>query len=203
MPSESLRASFRRHMRDQVLSATHALTIEKGWAQVRISDIAALVGVSRPTIYKEFGDKQGLGDAMIVREAERFLSVIKAVLEDHAGDAGTAITSAIHYTLDEAEQSPLLRAALTSTPNEHHATTNTGVLPLLTTSAPMLETASVTVVAWFGEHFPELDPPDVADAVDALIRLTVSYLVLPTEDPGRIEQRICKIALRYLGLSER
>lgn len=203
MPSESLRDSFRRHMREQVLQAAHALTIEKGWERVRVSEIASLVGVSRPTVYKEFGDKQGLGDAMVVKEAERFLSGIKRVLDENAGDARAAIFSAVRLTLDEAEKSPLLKAVLTSAPAnapESARDRATGVLPLLTTSSSMLHTASQTLSAWFNENFPELAQDDVADGVDALVRLVVSHLVLPDGDPEQTGRRICVMALRYLRL---
>ena len=70
MPTEPVRVSFRRHVREQVLRVTRELTIEKGWDQVRMSDVAESVGVSRPTLYKEFGDKQGLGDALVVSEGQ-------------------------------------------------------------------------------------------------------------------------------------
>lgn len=200
-----MRVSFRRHMREQVLLAAHALTVEKGWERVRVAEIASLVGVSRPTLYKEFGDKQGLGDALVVREAERFLEGIRSVLDEHSGDAGAAITAAVRYTLDEATASPLLKAVLTSNrAGDAVADTSgsTGMLPLLTTSASLLQVASQELVTWFGEHFPLLDSSDVADGVDALVRLTVSHLVLPTADSEVTGRRISQVALRYLGLDE-
>lgn len=203
MASESLRESFRRHLREQVLQAAHALTVEKGWERVRISEIASLVGVSRPTLYKEFGDKQGLGDAMVVKEAERFLTGIGDVLDANAGDARAAVTAAVRFTLDEAERSPLLKAVLTSartSPPEAGGERATGVLPLLATSALMLHTASQTLSIWFTEHFPDLDVDDVAGGVDALVRLVVSHLVLPDGDSEQTGQRISVVALRYLRL---
>jgi Bacterial regulatory proteins, tetR family len=64
--------SFRRHLRAEAIRAAHALTVEKGWDRVRVAEVAALIGVSRPTLYKEFGDKQGLGDVLVLDEAQRF-----------------------------------------------------------------------------------------------------------------------------------
>lgn len=203
MTSGSLRDAFRRHVREQVLIAARALTVEKGWERVRISEIASLVGVSRPTIYKEFGDKAGLGDAIVLQEAERFLAGIATVLENNVGDAGAAITAAVRFTFDEAERSPLLKAVLVSNraENQPHAEP-TGVLPLLPTSRSMLQTASQTLTAWFCDHFVQLDAEDVADGIDALVRLTVSHLVLPGGDPTQVSRRVCVVALRYLGLPD-
>ncbi|WP_324192310.1 TetR/AcrR family transcriptional regulator [Nocardia puris] len=199
MVEESVRLSFRRQLRDEAIRAAHALTVEKGWDRVRVSEVAELIGVSRPTLYKEFGDKQGLGDALVLQEAERFLIGIAEVLDRHSSAAEEAIPAAVRYTLDEAAASPLLKAVLIapgSTPRDE-----TGVLPLLTTSASMLGLASERLVTWFGEHFPHIDPDDVTDGVDALIRLTVSHLVLPNTDGAEAGRRISEVALRYLGVA--
>lgn len=188
------RGTFRAHVREQVLATAHALTIERGWDRVRVAEIASLVGVSRPTIYKEFGDKQGLGDALVVREAERFLAGIRSVLSDRGGDPATAIASSVRFTLDEAAASPLLRAVLTSNrPAESlvDSVDGTGVLPLLRTSASLLQVASESLVGWISEQFPDLEGAEINDSVDALVRLTVSHLVLPSGDSTETNIMIC------------
>ncbi|WP_293004144.1 TetR/AcrR family transcriptional regulator [Mycobacterium sp.] len=187
-------------MREEAIRAAHALTVEKGWDRVRMSEVAALIGVSRPTLYKEFGDKQGLGDALVLKEAERFLVGIGATLDAHSSAVEEAIPAAVRYTLDEAAASPLLKSVLTS-PGSESRTEDTGVLPLLTTSASMLGLASARLVGWFGKYFPEIDTDDVVDGVDALIRLTISHVVLPTADSAETGWRISEVALRYLGLA--
>ncbi len=191
-----MRLSFRRHLRETAIRAARTLTVEKGWERVRFGEVATLIGVSRATLYREFGDKQGLGDALVLYEAERFLSGVEDVLASHSGAVPESIRAMVRYTLDEAAASPLLKAVLTtpgSSPRDE-----TGVLPLLTTSASMLQLASERLVASFGQHFPRLDLDDVADAVDALIRLTVSHLVLPADDSTETARRISEVALRYL-----
>ncbi|MDN2495312.1 TetR family transcriptional regulator [Nocardia sp. 852002-20019_SCH5090214] len=200
MPSRSLRTSFRNHLREQALSAARTLTIEKGWERVRMGEVADLVGVSRPTLYKEFADKKGLGDALLVQEAERFLAGIDRILEENAGDVGGGITAAVRYTIAEAETSPLLRAVLTANHGVEPEATGTGILPLLPTSASLLQLASEALVTWFLEHFPALDATDVADVVDAMVRLTVSGLVLPAADASSTADRISRVAIRYLHL---
>lgn len=196
MTVEPLRLTFRRQLREQALRAAHALVVDRGWAQVRMGEVAAQTGVSRPTLYKEFGDKQGLGEALILRETERFLTGIAEVLEQHPTDIAAGIQAAVEYVLAEADASPLLRGILTSA-----RAGNDDLLPLLTTrSAPVLTAATQTLVDWFGAHFPELDPDDLADSADALARLAVSHLVLPAEDRTRTARRLTRVALRCLRL---
>ncbi len=105
------------------------------------------------------------------------------------------------YTLKEAEASPLLKAVLTSNrPTDRTVAESTGMLPLLPTSASLLELSSAALVTWFNEHFSGLDANDVNDVADALVRLTVSHVVLPTADAETTGERISRIALRYLGV---
>lgn len=65
-------------------------------------------------LYAEFGDKQGLGEALVLNEADRFLAGISDILGQYREDAAGGIQASVRYTLAEAEESPLLRAVLAS-----------------------------------------------------------------------------------------
>ena len=195
---EPLRLTFRRHVREQALRATREMTVEKGWSRVRLSEVASAIGVSRPTLYKEFGDKRGLGEALILQETERVLIGISQVLDDHAGDAVRGVAAAVEFTLREAEVSPLLRALLTAARDGDN-----DALPLVTTrSQPVLDAATRMLTTWFTEHFANLKAADVEDAAEALARLTVSHLVLPTDDRTSTARRLARIAMRCLRLDD-
>ena len=100
--------------------------------------------------------------------------------------------------LAEADASPLLCAILTSARDADN-----DLLPMLTTrSAPVLDAATRTLISWFTQHFPQLDPRDLADGVDALVRLAVSHLVLPVDDRTTTAHRLTRIALRTLQLDQ-
>lgn len=198
-PAVPLRPQLRRQVRDQALDVAQAMLVDRGWEAVTVSAVAAGVGVSRPTFYKQFASKQALGEALVRRETERFLAGVAEVLEEHSEDAHAAIEAAVRFTLEEAEQSPLLRAVLTSTRGGDDS-----LLPLLTTrSGPLLEAASSALTGWFGEHFADLDDQTVAEGVDAVVRLVVSHLVLPVGSPADTAQRLARVATRYVGLEHR
>lgn len=191
---EPMRVAFRRQVREQALEVAHQLVVEKGWDQVRVGEVATRTGVSRPTVYKEFGSKQGLGEALVRRETDRFLAGIANVLDQHTTDAEAAIAAAVRWTLAEASDNPLLHAVLTATRGGDEA-----LLPLLTTrSAPLLEAASGALTGWFRTHFPELPERDVVEGVDAIVRLTVSHLVLPADTPEQTAEQLARVAVRYL-----
>ena len=43
--------------------------------------IAEIVGVSRPTIYAEFGNKEGIAEALVLAETNRFLIGVQERLD--------------------------------------------------------------------------------------------------------------------------
>jgi hypothetical protein len=81
-------------------------------------------------------------------------------------------------------------------------TQSSSLLPLLTTrSSPVLQAATAVLVTWFAEHVPDLDGDIAQEGVDALVRLVVSHLVLPADDPSRTADRLARLAVKYLELS--
>ena len=194
MTVEPLRAAFRREVRHRALAAAAQQALEHGWDRVRMGAVAAEVGVSRPTLYKEFGDKDGLGRALVEEETQRFLTGVRATLDQSAGDLPGAVRAAVLFTLDEAARSPLLRAVLTSTRDDA-----AGLLPLLTTrSAPLIDSARRVVVAWLAEHV-DADLRDVEEAADAAVRLVISHLVAPAGASAQTADHLTRVVLRYLG----
>lgn len=197
MTVEPLRVLFRRQLRGQALGVARSLAVERGWAKVRMGEVAALTGVSRPTLYKEFGDKQALGEAVMFEEAERFVAKVADILE-RENDFEQALIEAVHFALEEAGRSPLLHSVLTSTPRN-----DSGLLPLLTTkSAPIVVMASDVFLEWLKGRLPDVTPGDLSDLADILVRLTVSHLLLPVADSVETAWKVTQVAVRYLGRQE-
>ncbi|MGK2882422.1 MAG: TetR family transcriptional regulator [Mycobacterium sp.] len=201
MVVEPVRVSFRRHLRAEALRAAQELAIEKGWEKVRFSEVASLIGVSRPTLYREFSSKADLGDALVLGETHRFLDGIRKILDVNAGDVPTAIKAAVRYTLDEAVGSPLLHPVIGRPADDPEW--DTGVLPLIATSTTMLESATEELVSWIQIHLDGHHTNEIVAAVDVLIRLTVSHLVLPATPAASSEfiaDQISLTVFRYLGV---
>ncbi len=194
-----MRDRYRNHVRAAVLEAAHDLIVERGWDRVRMGEIAEAVGISRALLYKEFKDKAGLAEAVVLREAARFIDGIEEVLAHHNSDAGQGIAAAVNFTLEEASRSPLLRAVLISN-RDPSTDPATGMLPLLTTSSQLLDLATESLSGWVTTNFPHLDADEVIDAADLLVRLTVSHLALPKWTLAETSRKLTEVALRYLGL---
>ena len=195
-----MRERYRAHVRDAVLETVHDLIAARGWDRVRMGEDAEQVGISRALLYKDTGDKSRLGEAVVLREASRFIEGIDGVLALHGDDPATGLGASVAYVLEEAERSPLLRAVLISS-RDADVAASTGILPVLTTSAQLLELASVSLANWLSVHVPRSKATEVADVADALVRLTVSHLALPTLSRAQTAQKITEVGLRYLGLT--
>jgi AcrR family transcriptional regulator len=186
----------RRQLRQDTMDAAFHLMIEHGWAAVRMTAIAAAVGISRQTLYKEFSSKEQIGEALLLREAERFIDGVAHHVQPHH-QVIPAIQAAIGFALDEAATNPLLRAILTTTREGSPDT----LLPLITTdSQPLIGLAGQVLRQHITTRAPGLDPEDIAATADALVRLTVSHLMLPLEDTGTTVRRLTRLAERNLGL---
>ncbi len=179
-------------LRDTLLDAAADLFTTRGFRGLRMEDVGAAAGVSRQTVYNEFGDKLGLARAVLLRHTERFLDGIDDTLSRH-DDLETAVAAAVAYTLSEAADDPLLKAALTGEGNE-------GMLPLLTTQAePQLFAARSRIVAHVCRQWPQLRRADIAEVTDAVIRLAMSYMMMPTDPPQTVAARLARLATGFFA----
>jgi AcrR family transcriptional regulator len=68
-------------MSQRILDAALALVAASGLRHLTMDDVAARAGVGRMTVYRRFGSRQQLTDALAVRECRRCLADIAAALD--------------------------------------------------------------------------------------------------------------------------
>ena len=173
--------------RDLLLdAAAEAVLSGAAWDKLRMLDVARGAGVSRQTLYYEFGSKDALAQALAMREAERYMVGATAAMVGHEGSPGRAVGAATEFTLTEAASNPLLKAVLTDDSG--------GLLPFLTTrSEALLTAAREHCAAYLSEHWPELPAERVRFVADAVNRLTLSHLVLPGGRPAQVAADIARL----------
>ncbi|NGO67380.1 TetR/AcrR family transcriptional regulator [Streptomyces boncukensis] len=102
--------------RETLLDAAHTAVRAQPWTGVRMVDVAAAAGVSRQTLYNEFGSKEGLGAALVSRLVEDFLDgAARTVAEScrRGADAAACCAAAAAWMLRTAREEPIVHAALT------------------------------------------------------------------------------------------
>lgn len=190
----SFRQRVRARLREEILDAAYAITVEDGWEHVRMTTLAARVGVSRQTLYKEFAAKQDVGEALVLREAERFQAGVLARAEQH-DDPLESLHAAILFTLTEGTANPLLRSILAAAQSGEQS-----LLPFITTgSGRMLDTTVGVVRDHMRSRHPDLSAEDVETLADTTLRLSVSHLLRPAGPAEETARRVTRLLAAYLA----
>jgi AcrR family transcriptional regulator len=87
---------------EQTLTAAHGLFAERGYADVKMNEIAAAVGVTKPLLYNYFGNKERLYLACMERAGDALTDTVAAAIAatDSPGDALGAGVGAFFAFLD-------------------------------------------------------------------------------------------------------
>lgn len=177
------------------MDAARTRTIAAGWDAVRMGGVATTAGVSRQTVYNEFGSKAGLAEALARHEVDRFVGDVRAALLAHDADVRAGAYAAIAHTLATAADNPLVKAILTSARGGSDE-----LLPYLTTRAEVVLTeASGALIEWAGDHLPGADPAALAFASDSIVRLVVSHIVLPRSPIDQTASGLADLAVRLFS----
>ncbi len=135
-------------------------------------------GVSRQTLYKEFGTRDEFSQAFVIREGERFLDSVEAVVREHLDDATAAVEAALERFLAAAGEDPLVRILLSDDGTG-------GMLPLVTTqSMPVVAWASDRLASVIRDGWPSASEHDAQLLAETLVRLAISYVTVPKDTPS-------------------
>lgn len=182
---ESAGTQRARGTRERVLDAAERTATEVGMAKLRVGQVAALAGVSRQTVYNEFGDKFGLAEAVAVRVAGRLIDAIEVELARHPS-LPVSVASGMALALRVAAEQPLVQLTLARKDDDD-------MIALLTTdAAAVIEATTRRLVEIGGKLWPEVAPDDHLLIADLATRLTISHLVCSTDEP---EQAAGKFAI--------
>jgi AcrR family transcriptional regulator len=183
----SYREAARQLLRDRLLDAGRDQLTGRTWSEVTMAEIAAAAGVSRQTLYNEFGSRDEFGQALVIREGERFLDAVEQALDENADDPLAALTAALEQFLAIAQEDPLVRLLLADDGTA-------GLLPLLTTqSGPVLDWAGRRLADTIDAHWPGVARGDLDMLADALVRLAISHVTAPRETPARTAAAITRL----------
>lgn len=163
-----------RLLRSTVLDSVSDLLITNEWDKLSMSAIASVAGVSRQTLYNEFGGREGLAEAYIIREAGRFLDAVETSVGAHRDSLVDAMEAAVRAVLVIADTHPALRAIVAGTASPEL------LEPLVSSpDGPVVDLAAGRLAAILEVHWPDVDPLDFEVLSDAVVRLALSHLTQP------------------------
>ncbi|MCK7624055.1 TetR/AcrR family transcriptional regulator [Streptomyces sp. RS10V-4] len=163
--------------REALLDAAYTALLARPWTAIRMVEVAAAAGVSRQTLYNEFGGKDGLARALVRRETENYLAGVERALAAGGpgaagGDAAARVAAAAAWTVRTARANPLVRAALTGCWDDRLPAGRTGPAELV---GRLCERA----VAALAPGRPREELPALGAACETAVRLTLSWVIAP------------------------
>ncbi|MGV9280688.1 TetR/AcrR family transcriptional regulator [Streptomyces sp. NPDC003730] len=186
--------------RESLLDAARTALARRPWSAVRMVDVAACAGVSRQTLYNEFGSKEGLARALVRREADDYLAGVERALSGPS-DPGERLTATAEWMMSAAHDNALVRAmltgcwserlpapALTAAPSSSTAAAPAqrradGPLPSPGDFVSLVRDRAVAVLYGAGP----LSPPDAAELArccELAVRLALSCVTAPPAEGG-------------------
>jgi AcrR family transcriptional regulator len=181
----------RSQMREEVLDAASKAVGAGGWQALRMQAIADQVGVSRRTLYNEFGTKALLAEALVLRVTRRILDDVERHLLS-ATDIVSGWEASILSALRTAQSDPVLITVLTGSASGEF-------LPLLTThGTPVISYATTHMSDAALRRWPELPRRQTTLAAEASVRLAISHIIRPGTTIEGSARDIAELAAGYL-----
>lgn len=178
-------------LRGTLLDAARDLLGERSWAEITMADVAAAGGVSRQTLYSEFGSRAEFAQALVMREADDFLITVEEALNEHLDDPATALSAAFDVFLTAASEDPFVRSVVSGDDD--------GLLPLVTTQGgPVVQGAADRLAAAMTAGWPQVGQREASLLADCLVRLAISHAALPSGSASATAASVAALLAPYV-----
>ena len=186
-------------LRDSILDGMRDLLLTRDWSAITLADVARAAGISRQTIYNEFGSRQGLAQGYALRLADRLVDVIDREIKQNEGDIYAAFVQGFRAFFTESAADPLVISLL-------NGEAKPDLLQLITTdSGPIINHCSQRLTASFALSWVKTSDEDAGVLARAIVRLALSYVSMPPEADYNVADDLARLmtpfAERY-GVSE-
>ncbi|MFC1451619.1 TetR/AcrR family transcriptional regulator, partial [Bacillus cereus] len=109
-PDGGYRTAASTLLRATALDALSALLLRQSWKSVTMSEVAKEAGLSRQTIYNEFGSRRGVAESYAIRLTDQLVSVVDDGLYTCVGDIRLALGRGLAAFFAVSERDPLVRS---------------------------------------------------------------------------------------------
>ena len=171
-------AAARTLLRDTIVGAVDDLVRSRGWAATTMTDVARRAGVSRQTLYNEFGSRPALIEAYVAREVGTMINSVALAVREHADDAHAALREAFALFLRLASDEPVVRSIVAGGAD---GPIGVELIRVLTDVGQTLAGSQLAVL--IPQVWPQITVQDAHLLAGSLVRLAISHALLPQGDP--------------------
>jgi AcrR family transcriptional regulator len=171
-------------LRDTIIDAVDTLARSRGWSATTMSHVAEVAGVSRQTVYNEFGSRQTLVEAYVTREVESLVAEVETAVREHADDPSAALLAAFGLFLKLASDEPIIRIIVADAESSQ-------LMRLLTNLGTSV--ADDRIARLIMDVWPQAGTEDAELIADSLVRLAISHAVTPAADPETTSRKVTRL----------
>ncbi|QBJ95330.1 TetR/AcrR family transcriptional regulator [Rhodococcus sp. ABRD24] len=184
-------------LRESILGAVHDLLLERDWSKVTMTDVAAMAGISRQTLYNEFGSRQGLAEGYALRLVDRFVDAVESAVYAHVGDARAALVDGFAVYFHASAEDPLVRSL-------RNGAAKPDLLRIVTTdSAPLVARASERLAETFRRSWIQAPEADSSILAHGVVRIALSYVSMPPASDRDDAQELAALLAPYVDIVTR
>lgn len=176
-------------LRTTIVNAVDELVRSRGWSATTMSDVAAAAGVSRQTVYNEFGSRQALVEAYVLREIDRLLTGVEEQIRSSRDDHRTALQRAFELFLNLASDEPLVQAIAADAEGDE-------LIKMLIGFGGTV--AAGRIAKLIPEVWPQVSLDDARLVAESMARLAISHALLPTSDPQQVAAQVTRMVAPFL-----
>lgn len=179
MGRDESRESVAEQRRGRILDAMRDLLETEAWSGISLADVARQSGLSRQTVYNEFGSRAGLTLGYAVRLAGDIVAEqVEAAIHRNVGDAHAAFVEGFESFFVAAAADPFVRSLLGEDQRPE-------LLRFLgAEGAGLADAAAQRLGAAYQRGWVDGSEEEAMVLARAVVRMCLSYLALPPE-PGR------------------
>lgn len=172
----------RQEMIDAILDASRVVMRQEGVAALNLNEVARLVGIRTPALYKYFASKAAIYDALFLKAVRLFQEGLDRVWMDHP-PGWERIRAIFEYNLTFAHQHPDLYELWSGRPVPGFVPSEENMQASWKVVADAVKAIEEVIDA--GVMAPPLPTPEALDLLIAVIRgLTAMHMANEPEVPG-------------------
>jgi AcrR family transcriptional regulator len=191
-PQVPYAVAARELLRNTLLDGANRELGSRPWSEITMSDIARAAGVSRQTLYNEFGSRGEFAQELVLREAGHFIDAVQSTIAANAEDPRVALQATFELFLTVAAENPLVSTIVSGDGADE-------LIALFTTRGETLvETAAARLTEVLLASWPIVAVRDAELLGECLVRLAISYAALPKGEPAETAEAVASLLGPYV-----
>ncbi|MEN4475859.1 TetR/AcrR family transcriptional regulator [Mycolicibacterium cosmeticum] len=174
-------------LRDSILDGMRELLLVRDWSSITLTDVARAAGISRQTIYNEFGSRQGLAEGYALRLADRLVDAVAHAINHNVGQVYEAFLEGFRAFFADSASDPLVISLLTGAAKPD-------LLQIITIgSGPIITRCSTRLQETFQTSWIRSSDEDAGVLARAIVRLAMSYVSMPPEADHDVARDLARL----------